>query len=318
MEKLSLKLENFETNVAKSWKELREGEGENLFDVTLACDGDYRVDAHKIVLSLGSRFFSEIFQKSKDQKTFIYLKGVGKNGIENILDFLYNGEAKVGQDELNSFLQIADELLIRGLENIQEERPFLQKTFVEKSSENVTSSRENLKRIDKSDSLDISDDANYIFNVGIDEDPAISKDIIIGQQNEDESKDNIPEMGNINSAGESAEITSLQNNLELDMQIYKLLERKDDFWYCTPCGKKAKNRASLKQHVETHIEGFKHLCHLCNKYSATRKALKVHITNTHSQLIFDCNVCGKLGMSKTSYKNHKHFCKKELAQTSNI
>ena len=309
MEKLSLKLKNFENNVAKSWKELREGEGEGLCDVTLACDGDYQVDAHKIVLSLGSTFFSQIFRKSKDQKMFIYLKGVNQTGIENVLDFLYNGEAKVAQDELNSFLQIADEFQIRGLENIQLEKNIFQKSFVKKSTENVISSKVNLKQIDKLESLDISDHTNYNFSVEMAEDQTISKDTIIAQQNEDDSLNNISEIENVESNDKDVEQTSIQNNLDLDMQIYKLLEKKEDFWYCTPCGKKAKKRASLKQHVETHIEGFSHLCHMCNKYSPTRKALKVHISNTHSLLLFDCTICGKSGMSKTSYKNHKHFCK---------
>ena len=48
---------------------------------------------------------------------YIYLKGIKRDVIEPILDFLYNGETKVAQEELNTFLETAQEIQVRGLQN---------------------------------------------------------------------------------------------------------------------------------------------------------------------------------------------------------
>jgi hypothetical protein len=46
---------------------------------------------------------------------FIYLKGVKSKELEYIVDFLYFGEASLVQEELNNFLETAQELQIKGL-----------------------------------------------------------------------------------------------------------------------------------------------------------------------------------------------------------
>merc|ERR1712110_1336438 len=42
---------------------------------------------------------------------------MGYNDLNSILDFIYNGEVNVAQEELNSFLAVAEELQIKGLTN---------------------------------------------------------------------------------------------------------------------------------------------------------------------------------------------------------
>ena len=109
----------FEQNFKESLKELRHDQ--DYLDVTLACEGDFQVDAHKIILSMGSNFFSEIFKKSKNKIAFVFLKGINQTQLKNLMNFLYNGEAKMERDDLNDFFKISKELQIKGLENYQEE-----------------------------------------------------------------------------------------------------------------------------------------------------------------------------------------------------
>ena len=45
----------------------------------------------------------------------ILSQGVKLNNLQSVLDFMYNGEANVAQEELNSFLAVAEELKIKGL-----------------------------------------------------------------------------------------------------------------------------------------------------------------------------------------------------------
>ena len=108
MEKFCLRWSEFETNTKESFRELREEQ--NLFDVTLASDDGYTIEAYKIILSAGSQFFSDILRKVKHPAPFIYLKGVFKAELEYIIEFLYKGEAFMTQQELNSFLETAQTL----------------------------------------------------------------------------------------------------------------------------------------------------------------------------------------------------------------
>jgi hypothetical protein len=48
---------------------------------------------------------------------FIYLRGVSYNDLLSVLDFMYHGEVNVCQEDLNSFLAVAEELQIKGLTN---------------------------------------------------------------------------------------------------------------------------------------------------------------------------------------------------------
>ena len=45
----------------------------------------------------------------------MFPQGVELGNLQFILDFMYNGEANVAEEELNSFLAVAEELKIKGL-----------------------------------------------------------------------------------------------------------------------------------------------------------------------------------------------------------
>ena len=114
-EKLCLTLSSFETNVRESFQLMRE---ENSHcDVTLASEDGHAVSAHRVILAAGSDFFRGIFQQAQPKDLFLYLKGVKKQELDHIVDFLYNGQAYLVRDELKKFLVTARELKIKGLED---------------------------------------------------------------------------------------------------------------------------------------------------------------------------------------------------------
>merc|ERR1719370_2544913 len=90
-------------NIREHLRILRDDQ--RLFDVTLVTDDGHRIQAHKIILSAGSHFFSDIFLKSNQTNMLVYLKGINSVQLKDILDFIYNGEASVGQEELTEFLE---------------------------------------------------------------------------------------------------------------------------------------------------------------------------------------------------------------------
>ena len=112
-EKFSLKWNDFESNISSAFTELREDK--ELFDVTLLCDSNQQIEAHKVVISACSPFFRRILKRNQHSHPLLYLKGVSFTDLVSVLNFMYQGEVSVGQDHLNSFLATAEELEVKGL-----------------------------------------------------------------------------------------------------------------------------------------------------------------------------------------------------------
>ena len=112
LEKFCLRWNDFETNVSQAFRELREEK--DFFDVTLACEDD-QVSAHKVILSACSPFFRNILRKNPHQHPLLYMKGVKYQEMLAVLNFMYMGEVNVAQEDLNSFLAVAEDLRVKGL-----------------------------------------------------------------------------------------------------------------------------------------------------------------------------------------------------------
>ena len=111
-EKFCLRWNEFENNISQAFKELRDDK--DFFDVTLACE-DEQIQAHKVILSACSPFFRNILRRNPHQHPLLYLKGVKYSDLQSVLNFMYHGEVNVAQEELNSFLAVAEELRVKGL-----------------------------------------------------------------------------------------------------------------------------------------------------------------------------------------------------------
>jgi len=111
-EKFCLRWNDFESNISSAFRELREDK--DFFDVTLACE-DEQLQAHKVILSACSPFFRTVLRRNRHEHPLLYLKGVKYADLVSVLNFMYHGEVNVAQEELNSFLAIAEELKVKGL-----------------------------------------------------------------------------------------------------------------------------------------------------------------------------------------------------------
>ena len=128
MEKLCLKWNDFQTNVSNSICLLREEK--NLFDVTLVSDEGDHISAHRLVLSACSEFFRNFFIKINNQNPLIFLSGVSSTDLRMLLDYMYQGEAQIYQDDLSEFLEVADKLKINGLMGVKQETQEVSKNNV--------------------------------------------------------------------------------------------------------------------------------------------------------------------------------------------
>ena len=211
----------------------------------------------------------------------IYLKGINRKDLENVVSFLYNGEVYVTQEELTKFLETAQELQVKGLQSNQEDESNFNQTDAEPKYQDIeTGYTQSQDTVEQETVLEFTDtfEKDEIAVVNTEEDKVV-----------------------------------LNTNIELDLQIEEMIEKNEGMWKCKVCGKTAKDKGDTKRHAETHIKGLSHKCHLCNRTSSTRKTLRKHIQQFHCELSFDCDICGKVGMNKNAYRNHKRNNHKIIA-----
>ena len=112
-DKLCLQWNDFQENIKCAFGNFR---GDDDFsDVTLACEDGQQVEAHKVILASSSPFFQKLLARNKYPHPLIYMRGMKSDDLSTIVDFLYRGEANVFQENLDSFLAIAEELQLKGL-----------------------------------------------------------------------------------------------------------------------------------------------------------------------------------------------------------
>ncbi|XP_049828490.1 longitudinals lacking protein, isoforms H/M/V-like isoform X9 [Schistocerca gregaria] len=111
-EQFSLRWNNFHSNLVSGFHALLQEV--ELVDVTLAAEGQF-IQAHKIVLSVCSPYFKQLFQVNPCKHPIVILKDVGHKELIAILQFMYQGEVNVRQEELADFLKTAELLQIKGL-----------------------------------------------------------------------------------------------------------------------------------------------------------------------------------------------------------
>ena len=215
-------------------------------DVTLVGDDFKPISAHKVVLSACSKYFKNVLQNSqKHSHPVLCLQGLRNADLRNILDYIYNGELNIYQEDLDRFLIIAKRLKLEGLIGLEE--PINKnEDFQEESS--MTASIPNDDEI-------VSNNKRYQNARGQDQD---DRKIVI-------------QSGDANIAN-------------LDEKLEEMFSRDQSGVYsCHNCPKIYKKRCHMLEHVETHVEGLQFNCNFCSKPLRSRCALRNHIKYSHSQ-----------------------------------
>ena len=127
-EELCLRWNDFASILSRSFTEMREEA--DFFDVRIACYDEKNsiktIPAHKVVLSACSPVFKDLLRALNEDdhqaggiqnKQLIFLRGISYHQIQAVLDFMYNGQTKVRDTELDTFLAAAEELQVKGLTN---------------------------------------------------------------------------------------------------------------------------------------------------------------------------------------------------------
>ena len=118
-DKFCLKWNDFQQNIISSYNGLRTEL--DYSDVTLVCENDHHIDVHKIIITASSQFFKTVLKRNKHPHPMIYMTGVKAKIMEAVIDFIYNGEVNVYQEDIDGFLALAEEIQLKGVAGFQGE-----------------------------------------------------------------------------------------------------------------------------------------------------------------------------------------------------
>jgi tramtrack len=76
-----------------------------------------------MVLSACSPYFQALFVNHPEKHPIVILKDVPFADMKSLLDFMYRGEVSVDQERLSAFLRVAESLRIKGLTEVNDDKP---------------------------------------------------------------------------------------------------------------------------------------------------------------------------------------------------
>ena len=238
----------------------------------------------------------------------LYLHGIKNSEISAILNFIYYGEVNVAQEDLKSFLAVAEDLKIKGLTE-QNEAKSSDSSSGSNSSEPIPNSINKVQSNSKtnkpgnssqtkktlapynpfSSMMNSHSFVNDDFDADIEEVKVpqlkVKSSLKLLQNSCDdimaESFDQKPEFGE-----DFAKANERNKDEIIDAMIESILVRRSHplegtMYECSVCQKQAKKKDKMQAHAEIHLKGFSHQCHFCGKNYKTRPSLKVHISTTH-------------------------------------
>jgi len=282
-EKLCLRWNDFERNISEAFREIRDDK--DFFDVTLVCE-EKQIQAHKIILSACSPFFKKVLLSHHHEHPLIYLMGVKYKDLKAVLNFMYHGQVNVAHDELNSFLQVAEDLKIKGLSlNTVGDRSVSSYTAPE-----IAEDLE-LKGTEKLNSDKVHDNPSESQLIEVKEEHIL----------EPEERDNGYNMVNF----DENEIEMQEYNESYNQQLLPYNDEDGKtFYYCDECDKKFAYKRSLQKHKLTQHDGVEFPCDQCDHQSKTIVLLKRHINSVHIGVRFPCDQCNYQATTHGNLKVH--------------
>ena len=246
-EKFNLKWNDFQSNISKTFSSLRTDS--HFYDVTLVSEDLQQMSAHRVVLSACSQYFSDVLRQTKHSNPLLCLEGVTSTELQFILDYIYQGEVQIYQENLDRFLAVAERFKLEGLINLpdnskQEEERVYQTEESAPSQRTTPNSgqRKNYSQVRKA--VQTGTEATAVVNIEM---------------------------------GEDLNLEEIEAKLAENIQ-----KEYDGTFSCKVCGKSGvKHIRNMKNHVETHIEGLSFPCQICGKTFRQRNSLNIHKHRHH-------------------------------------
>lgn len=255
-------------------------------DLTISCQDGEQVSAHRLVLAGCSSVLRTLLTNSHSPpqvRAHLYLRGVSSADLSALLSFMYQGEVSLPQDQLNSFLSLAEDLQVKGLvesgKSGEPERELTKRLYrkvikteseppLKKVRVNVSSGKEfpvkserrvESNTVENTQELESDPYRKYVLSNNIAEDEYENFD---DYANGDLIQDQL-----------SAATTSFSENISPDGRTE---------WTCNLCGKVFHHPGSTSQHIAVH-QG-RTTCAECGKVFNRISDMRTHSRNVHQIL----------------------------------
>ena len=235
-EKFCLSWNDFQATLTNSFKSFQK-DGD-FHDVTLVTEDMKQLKAHKVILSACSEFFKTILKANTHSHPLIYLNGVDSTNMQFILDYMYNGEVSIYQDQIDVFLSRAEIMKVSGLTRDDGLGP-LKNTKSEPLTETPLPHKQTLRNKTK-------------------------------MNNDDGAKP-------LQTLSKITETIQLEEMSELDTKLEELTDKRDGIWTCKFCGKTAQRKRDLHWHIETHFGNLSLPCGHCDKTFRSKRSIQEHL-----------------------------------------
>ena len=249
MEKFSLKWNDYQSNLSKTFSLLRYKE--DFCDVTLVGNDFKQVTAHKVILASCSEYFNKILNNnSKHSHPVLCMEGIDFKDIQNVLDYIYNGEIKIYQEDIERFFTIAQKLKLEGIpEQENSLNDYNTENKAEPTWEESVAELTDLKKIESF------------------------------RKTKSRKKQELRKERNMISLlpGDFDTIEKLNEQVEKSYS-----KDESGFFCCHFCSYQGRFSDHIKKHVETHFDGLALNCDQCGKTYRSRDSLRHHKRRFHT------------------------------------
>ena len=195
-----------------------------------------------MVVSSSSDYFKTTLQSNNKSKEIILcLENISHEELNHLLDYVYNGEVNIEQEQLDRFLTIAQRFQLEGL--ISDENDEFEP---EDTHTSVMNNPNEIRPLSKTENVDHK--------------KQITQNCV---------KENI-----------KISCEEFQTVEELDEKIKENLTKVDvdgtKKWQCIICNQVSQDLSNAKFHAEVHFEGLSFSCQNCDKTFRSRNALRSH------------------------------------------
>jgi len=251
--------------------------------VTLVCDDQRELKAHRIVLSSLSDVMKSILNGHLEENPRIYLTEIQYKYMESILNFIYLGETSIEKKDIQEITNIAKHLQLKEFRFENTEEGECEEVKVKGQACN-------------------SDKVGNLLDVRVEikEDPTENESIFSApkQYLPERKREHIPEKPIL------PELTEENINETIVSDKRKFY---DTCFYCSECGISKTTRKQLNNHGRTHKTG---VCPHCRKvmlYENKHKHIKSCQRKVPGQR-FQCDQCEKYTKSSRGLTKHRIVC----------
>jgi len=332
-DKFCLRWNDFETNISVAFRELRDDK--DFFDVTLACEDD-QIQAHKMILSACSPFFKHILRRNSHQHPLLYLKGVKFSDLQSVLNFMYHGEVNIAQEDLNSFLSVAEDLRVKGLtqnqagqNNTQQGGKSVVPSKISQHQQQLTSKDNNpppkrhrpgVPSFPVTAPQNIEDEIQEVVPVKTEPRDHTSSVVTPSQGSYSSNSHSLAPVEDESYGYQDdhyAEYDQYQGDL-----VHGGAGQTDYAVSTEQSGQNFQDPSELHQFVRKDSTDNKYYCSICERFSHTARAMaRNHVESQHfpNTFSYPCDLCGEVLSSKSNHMLHrsrKHLNKKHKDQYS--